>query len=62
MNKNEFVIWLQGYILGVTGTQLSDEQVDRIHDNLAKIQRPPQPGQTPSAILGQSPTGELYRC
>jgi hypothetical protein len=62
MSQNDFLCWLQGYILGVTGTQLSDEQVDRIHGNLVKVTYPPQPGQTPFPVNGQSPTGELYRC
>jgi hypothetical protein len=30
MNKTDFVTWLQGYILGVTGTELNSDQTEVI--------------------------------
>jgi hypothetical protein len=30
MNKTDFVTWLQGYILGVTGTKLNSDQAEVI--------------------------------
>jgi hypothetical protein len=30
MNKTDFVTWLQGYILGVTGTELNSDQAEVI--------------------------------
>lgn len=63
MNKNEFVIWLQGYILGVTGTELNQDQISRIGENLEKVYSPPVNSSGPTGQIGQvGPGGELYRC
>jgi hypothetical protein len=55
-------MWLQGYILGVTGTELSQDQISRIGENLEKIQPTQSSGIPPERWGGTGPNGELYRC
>jgi hypothetical protein len=63
MNKIEFLMWLQGYILGVTGTELNQDQISRIGENLEKVYSPPVNSPGPTGQMGQiGDHGELYRC
>lgn len=56
-------MWLQGYILGVTGTELSLDQISRIDKNLEKVYSPPVNSSGPTGEIGQiGDHGELYRC
>jgi hypothetical protein len=63
MYKTDFVTWLQGYILGVTGTELNQDQIDRVRNNLEKVHLVQGPEPTkPGWHLPQGLNGELYRC
>lgn len=63
MDKTDFVTWLQGYILGVTGTELNQDQIERIRNNLEKVHlvQVPKPAET-MWHQPPGPNGELYRC
>ena len=63
MNKTDFVTWLQGYILGVTGTELNQDQLSRIDKNLEKINLVKVPKPAKSAWeQPQFPNGDVARC
>ena len=56
-------MWLQGYVLGVTGTELSPDQLSRIGENLEKIDlvQVPKPANSACERL-QFPDGWVARC
>ena len=63
MNKTDFVTWLQGYILGITGTELNLDQLSRIGENLEKIDLVQVPKPAKSAWeQPQFPNGDVARC
>ena len=63
MNKTDFLSWLQGYILGVTGAELNQDQLSRIGENLEKVYSTPVNSSGPTGEIGQfGPHGKLYRC
>jgi hypothetical protein len=65
MNKDEFLTWLPGYILGVTGVELTEFQVFCIENNLPKVKLESTPNLSevkPGRPGGIGPNGEIYRC
>jgi hypothetical protein len=70
MNKDEFLTWLKGFTLGVTGVELNENQVSLIKGNLNKVKPDTAntpvtetlPGTTPWRPGGTGPNGEIYRC
>lgn len=55
MNKNDFLNWLQGYISGITGTELSQSQIDAIRNNLNRLPNitPTQPAVYTEAMAAE---------